>query len=202
MPNVTTWTPEKITNNSWLPERSPYLPDLNPYELRVENDHELRDICRLVLLRISDPEFVIERVRHLAGPAFLVGAALASSLTPLPSQKSLFISFAESDFPLISSLRQELRLGELLTRLETLRHDVQDDSSSDIDWPTDQACTDAELFIRLLPLSEILSPNIYFAHDGEINFLWKRQTMSSMSISDSMETEPIHTLQLTKIRRS
>ena len=85
------------------------------------------------------------------------------------------MSSAEVDFHLFASPQEEERKNDLFTRLETLRQDVQNDNSSDVDWPTDQACKDAKLFIRLLPLSEILSPKIYFAHDGEINFLWKRQ---------------------------
>ena len=105
------------------------------------------------------------------------GAIVVARLVNVFNANKLYcqMSSAEVDFHLITSPQQEERKNELFARLETLRQDVQNDTSSDVDWPTDQACKDAKLFIRLLPLSEILSPKIYFAHDGEINFLWKRQ---------------------------
>ncbi len=170
-----TWSPEATINCSWLPDQRVDLRDLNPDFFLVENANKLQAICQFVPLRISIPEQKRYSGFHLVVATFLAGYASAGSLAPSPGQDPLFVSGTDSHSHLFISLELEERLKELSTRLETLRKFAQEDNSSDIDWPSEQACKDAELFIRLLPLSEIVSPNIYFAHDGEINFLWKRQ---------------------------
>ncbi len=180
MQDVATWPHERKINNSWPSERSPYLHDSSSLASRVENNSELLAICRTILtdifdLHTSDRQSIIDLARRLADLAFSVRYPMASSLITSPSQSSILKCDVKSDYRRIPSLQQAKRLNELFAHMETLRQDVQDDNSSDIDWPTDKACEEAEQFIRSLPLSVILSPKIYFAHDGEINFLWKRQ---------------------------
>ena len=70
----------------------------------------------------------------------------------------------------LSSLQQY----PLLAKLKMLQNTPEADRFPGADWPTDQAFEEAASFVTLLPLPDILAPKIYIAHDGEINFLWKR----------------------------
>ena len=60
----------------------------------------------------------------------------------------------------------------LLNRLKDLFEQQQETQWPSKKWPTQRAYKDAYKFITLLPLMDIPEPEIRFADDGEINFLW------------------------------
>ena len=60
----------------------------------------------------------------------------------------------------------------LLNRLKDLFEQQQETRWPGTNWPTQRAYKDAYKFITLLPLMDIPEPEIRFADDGEINFLW------------------------------
>ena len=60
----------------------------------------------------------------------------------------------------------------LLNRLKDFFEQQQETQWPSTKWPTQRAYKDAYKFITLLPLMDIPEPDIRFADDGEINFLW------------------------------
>ena len=60
----------------------------------------------------------------------------------------------------------------LITRLTVLYETPEDFRWPSTAWPIDNAFEDARAFIAKLPLAHIPEPEIRFADDGEINFLW------------------------------
>ena len=65
----------------------------------------------------------------------------------------------------------------LITKLEAYRGMPEEDRWPAATWPTDQAFNDAYTFIEYLPLSPIPAPEVSLADDGEINFLWKNESI-------------------------
>ncbi len=60
----------------------------------------------------------------------------------------------------------------LISRLTDLFKTPQDVRWPSTKWPVEHAFEDARSFIAKLPLAHIPEPEIRFADDGEINFLW------------------------------
>ncbi len=60
----------------------------------------------------------------------------------------------------------------LMTRLRDLHETPEDVRWPGAVWPTKRALKDAEIFIASLPLLQVPEPDIRFADDGEVNFLW------------------------------
>ena len=63
-------------------------------------------------------------------------------------------------------------IGRLLGDLNRIRNTDADDRWPGCDWPSDRAFDDAASFIRRLPMSLVLMPDLGIADDGEVNFLW------------------------------
>lgn len=60
----------------------------------------------------------------------------------------------------------------LIAQLKDLFETPKDARWPSATWPVENAFEDARAFIAKLPLSHIPEPEIRFADDGEINFLW------------------------------
>ena len=60
----------------------------------------------------------------------------------------------------------------LLTQLDALQHAPESERWPTAARPSERAFADARLFIRRLPASAILMPDVGLADDGEVNFLW------------------------------
>ena len=60
----------------------------------------------------------------------------------------------------------------LISRLTDLFETPEDARWPSAKWPDGSAFEDARAFIAKLPLSHVAEPEIRFANDGEINFLW------------------------------
>ena len=65
----------------------------------------------------------------------------------------------------------------LLSRLKDLFEQPKESRWPSKQWPTKCAYKDAHKFITLLPLMKIPEPEIRFANDGEINFLWAKEDL-------------------------
>ena len=62
----------------------------------------------------------------------------------------------------------------LLERLHKWQQTPEENRFPGADWPIPVAFEEAERFIQnLLPARMCVLPDIYVAHDGEVNFLWK-----------------------------
>lgn len=64
---------------------------------------------------------------------------------------------------------------QLLNRLDDLYSTPPEHRWPLAVWPNDKAYKEARKCIKCIPLDRIPTPEIYFADDGEINFLWKTQ---------------------------
>ena len=73
----------------------------------------------------------------------------------------------------VVSLLEPSPLSKLLAQLVTLQHTPEDERWPSAIWPDAQAFTDAQTFIRRLPLNVIPLPEISLADDSEVNFLWQ-----------------------------
>ena len=60
----------------------------------------------------------------------------------------------------------------LIGRLRALFETLEEERWPSTTWPIQKALEDARAFISKLPLADIPEPEILFADDGEINFLW------------------------------
>jgi hypothetical protein len=78
---------------------------------------------------------------------------------------------------MVVSLLEPSPVSKLLAQLATLQQTPQDDRWPDAVWPEAQAFEDAQTFIRRLPLNIIPLPKISLADDGEVNFLWQRDSV-------------------------
>ena len=91
-----------------------------------------------------------------------------------PSEEQLSVLQTSESQSRDKYVKYKILQKPLFDRLEYLREKVEKyPEDGDVIWPNDQACEDAKKFIRNLPLQEIYVPEIYFAHDGEVNFLWE-----------------------------
>ena len=61
---------------------------------------------------------------------------------------------------------------QLLNELGKLQDTPEDQRWPPAEWPSEQAFDDAYDFILNIPLSQVSSPFISLADDGEINFFW------------------------------
>ena len=60
----------------------------------------------------------------------------------------------------------------LLSRLAELFETPADTRWPSMAWPSENALEDARSFVMRLPLAQVPEPEIRFADDGEVNFLW------------------------------
>ena len=65
----------------------------------------------------------------------------------------------------------------MLARLESLRHKSADERWPGAIWPRDRAFDSARSFIESLPERLSAVADIGLADDGEINFLWKTESV-------------------------
>ena len=61
---------------------------------------------------------------------------------------------------------------QLLNELGKLQNTHEDQRWPSAKWPSERAFDDAYEFIQNIPLSQVFSPLISLADDGEINFFW------------------------------
>ena len=67
--------------------------------------------------------------------------------------------------------------GKVIERLESLRETPVDERWMNAVWPSDEAFDAALSFIQSLPADMLCIPDIGLADDGEINFLWKNESV-------------------------
>ena len=88
--------------------------------------------------------------------------------------------------------------AHMIERLESLRETPVDERWMNAVWPSDEAFDAALSFIQSLPADMLCIPDIGLADDGEINFLWKNESVhvdlgfhdaKSFSISFAPRTE-------------
>ncbi len=165
-----TRTPQRGSSNSLATERDYYVLD---FTLHDTGQFEMADI--LEKLRRIDTKLIIDRFSHVAISGVWAGYSKSGSFTISPEDKHPgLMTFDDPNRSLY--IKYQILQRPLLERLETLREKVRGyQLDEDITWPTEQAYEDAKRFIRLLPLSKIHVPEIYFPHDGEITFLWDEQ---------------------------
>ena len=66
---------------------------------------------------------------------------------------------------------------QMVARLESLRHTAADERWPGAIWPSDKAFDAARSFIECLPERLSAVADIGLADDGEINFLWKTESV-------------------------
>lgn len=66
---------------------------------------------------------------------------------------------------------------QMTARLESLRHTTADEPWPGAIWPSDKAFDAARSFIECLPERLSAVADIGLADDGEINFLWKTESV-------------------------
>ena len=66
---------------------------------------------------------------------------------------------------------------QMVARLESLRHTAADERWPGAIWPSDKAFDAARSFIESLPEGLSAVADIGLADDGEINFLWKTESV-------------------------
>ena len=174
IPNVVTCTSEE---NYPSTQRTHSFDEEGLFEvdLKVQNPNDTWKKLVVVLPPIIDQKVIIEHVgRSVASEILGRRTTSSSSIMPPPHQNFYLLSSTEPNSRQDARQQQEL-CSPLLDRLKELRNIAEEDHSSDVQWPTDRAFEEAEEFIRLLPIPDIPVPKIYMAHDGDINFLWKRK---------------------------
>ena len=62
--------------------------------------------------------------------------------------------------------------NRLVMQLKAIEHTEESERWPEAVWPPKKAFIDAFEFVKLLPLSQIPTPDISLANDGEINFYW------------------------------
>ncbi len=174
VPNAVTHTSEEDYSS---PQRTRSFDEegLSEVDLKVQNPNGMWNKFVVLLPPLIGQKRVIEHVCRLAASEILGRhAACPSYIMPRPHQSFRLLSSTEPNSR--QGVRQQQELCRpLLDRMKELRDITEKDCSSDVQWPTAQAFEEAEEFIRLLPISDIPVPKIYMAHDGDINFLWKRK---------------------------
>ena len=78
----------------------------------------------------------------------------------------------------VHSARRPTSAGhEMIARLESLRHTTADERWPGAVWPSDKAFDAARSFIECLPERLSVVADIGLADDGEINFVWKTESV-------------------------
>lgn len=165
--------PQRESDHSLAFERDQYPSDFTLYTGQFEIADILENLNNIVITASIGTKSIIDSVIHAANSAFWVSYGDWGSFTiPSEEQHPSLVTFESPSRN--RYIKYKILQKPLLDRLEALRNKVRGyKESDDIEWPTDQACEEAKNFILHLPLHEIHAPEIFFAHDGEVNFLWE-----------------------------